>query len=77
MLETAVDNTSQQFGLEQEITETSRVDTYVGTLLVLLVFGVSIGGFGFLGCALLLDGLLIFFLVVNKIISVVGSRHVY
>jgi hypothetical protein len=70
MLETAVDNGTQQLGLQEEITETGRVDTDIGTLLVLGLFdsiGLAGGGDG-------VDGLdnIIILLVVNKVVVVIG-----
>lgn len=70
MLETAVDDGTQQLGLQEEITETSGMDTDIGTLLVLGLFGsigLSGGGDG-------VDGLdnIIILVVVNKIVVVVG-----
>lgn len=70
MLETAVDDGTQQLGLQEEITETGGVDTDIGTLLVLGLFGsigLSSGGDGVDG----LDNIIILF-VVNKIVVVVG-----
>lgn len=70
MLETAVNDGTQQLRLQEEITETGGVDTDIGTLLVLGLFssiGLSGGGDGVDG----LDNIIILF-VVNKIVVVVG-----
>jgi len=70
MLETAVNDSAKELGLQEEITETGRVDTDIGTLLVLGVLsGLSLGG-GRNG----VDGLddIIILIVVNEIVVVVG-----
>lgn len=61
MLETAVGNSAQKLGLEQEVAETSRVDANIGTLLVDIVARssgslaalLSVGGSGLIGGQLL------------------------
>ena len=70
MLETAVDNGTQELGLQQEVTETGRVHTDIGTLLVLGLLGsIGLGGSG--GGVDGLDNIIIL-IVVNEIVVVVG-----
>lgn len=70
MLKTAINDGAEQLGLQQEITETSRVHTDVGTLLVLGVLGnVSLGSGRDGGNGL--DDIIIL-IVVNEIVVVVG-----
>lgn len=73
MLKTAVNDGAEQLGLQQEITETSRVHTDVGTLLVLGVLGnVGLDGSGDGGNGL--DDIIIL-IVVNEVVVVIS--HVY
>jgi len=70
MLETAVHDSTEKLRLQKEITETGRVDTDIGTLLVLGVLnGLRLGGGGD-G----VDGLddIIILIIVNEIVVVVG-----
>jgi len=70
MLETAVDNGTQELGLQQKVAETGRVHTNIGSLLVLGLLGsIGLGGSG--SGVDGLDNIIILF-VVNKIVVVVG-----
>lgn len=70
MLETTIDNCTQQLGFQEEITETGGMNTDIRTLLVLGILGglrLRRGGHG-------VDGLdnVVILIVVNEIVVVVS-----
>jgi hypothetical protein len=73
MLETAIGDGAKKLGLQQEVTETSRVDTDVRTLLVDIVAGS--GSFGLLSVRGRGGGLVVE-LVVRVVDEILLSRHV-
>lgn len=81
MLETAIDDSSEEFGFQQEVAETCRVDTDVRTLLVgSLDTGGGRGGVGLLSSVSSGGGarglLGIELLVIGVVDEILFARHV-
>jgi len=72
MLESAVGNCAKEFGLQQEIAETSRVDADIGALLVDILAG---GGVAFLAIGSGGGGFVVE-LVVRVVDEILLGRHV-